>query len=386
MDASDPRYQPVANLLVSREGIHAVDATTVAGLADLSLDLAEVLEAYIRRPTARLAFDALCRTSQVPAQSIADRIFQACDVRGAPEVLVQLAGPRITFRRGVSLAAGLRTAQDAVDFPAGRFLAPQDLTPLAAAGPRLLRTLLAALSPNARSRENPSFETFMAGTDALLERGLLSPSPRTLSFGDLLRSHPACPYFGYSRGTPIDRFYLDEFIKAHRAGIRGRTLEIGGTPASRARYGLSEVDEFVTVDGSASVGADVVGDVEDIATFPSCSFDSILAFYVLEHCEHPERVISNVHEWLKPGGTFFCVVPNTQRVHAAPKDYWRILPDGLASLFRRFADQRIEVHGNLATCIATLSGIAVEEVPRHLLGERDSRYPVTTGVLARKAH
>ncbi len=33
--------------------------------------------------------------------------------------------------------------------------------------------------------------------------------------------------FGFDRGTPIDRYYIEQFLTRHRADIRGRVLEVG---------------------------------------------------------------------------------------------------------------------------------------------------------------
>ncbi len=193
-----------------------------------------------------------------------------------------------------------------------------------------------------------------------------------------------CPYFGYSRGTPIDRHYLNLFLSGARSEIHGRTLEIGGTAANAERYGLIAVSEFVTVDVSADVSADLIADVQDPGVFAPGSFDSILAFFVLEHCEDPRKVVDNVHRWLKPGGRFFCVVPTAQRVHDAPRDYRRILPDALASLLSPFGDCQHEIYGNLATTLASLTGLAVEELQAALLEPSDPRYPVVACARARK--
>ena len=46
--------------------------------------------------------------------------------------------------------------------------------------------------------------------------------------------------FGFDRGTPIDRYYIDRFLERHAAEIVGRVLEIGGddyTPPVRRQAG-----------------------------------------------------------------------------------------------------------------------------------------------------
>ena len=73
----------------------------------------------------------------------------------------------------------------------------------------------------------------------------------------------------------------------------------------------------------AKTGANVfVGDIPD-APFPHESFDAITCFDVLEHLYEPLRVLTKVHEWLKPGGIFYVQVPNIDSAEARVfGSYW----------------------------------------------------------------
>jgi hypothetical protein len=88
---------------------------------------------------------------------------------------------------------------------------------------------------------------------------------------------------------------------------------------------------------------------------------------------------------MAPAGKVFCVVPGVQRVHRAPADYWRLLPDGLESLFSDFATCEIRRYGNPATALAALMGIPIEEVPDGPRQVNHPDYPVTVGMVASKA-
>src|SRR3954471_21782846 len=48
-----------------------------------------------------------------------------------------------------------------------------------------------------------------------------------VSFGDLNRTTPLSRHFGFDRGTPVDRYYIESFLAENAGAIRGRTLEIG---------------------------------------------------------------------------------------------------------------------------------------------------------------
>lgn len=213
--------------------------------------------------------------------------------------------------------------------------------------------------------------------------GLLVPAIGEVRGGALART-PACSMFGLTRGTPIDRYYLGRFVEEVRGEIRGVTYDLGGTRSNRERLGLA-VAEYRAVDLRAGAGVDVVGDVHDRALLAAGSADSLLCFNVLEHLARPAIVAENLHAWLRPGGKAFAMVPGAQRIHRTPRDYWRLMPDGMELLFAGFARRRLIVYGNLAAAIASLAGVAAEELGREELDARDEAYPVAICVVAEKA-
>src|ERR687894_427089 len=64
----------------------------------------------------------------------------------------------------------------------------------------------------------------------------LSPARGRLDLGDLRRLTPISREYGYDRGTPIDRFYIENFLEEHSSSIRGRVLEISENTYTR-RFG-----------------------------------------------------------------------------------------------------------------------------------------------------
>jgi len=64
-------------------------------------------------------------------------------------------------------------------------------------------------------------------------RGLERPS-----WGSLRRVTPISANYGFDRGTPIDRYYVDKFFTARRHRITGRVLEIQTRDHTR-KYGAA---------------------------------------------------------------------------------------------------------------------------------------------------
>jgi SAM-dependent methyltransferase len=56
-----------------------------------------------------------------------------------------------------------------------------------------------------------------------------------------------------------------------------------------------------------------VVDMEDIP-FPAATFDMVIANHMLEHIEHLDRALGEVHRVLKPGGRFVCQTPYASRL------------------------------------------------------------------------
>lgn len=231
----------------------------------------------------------------------------------------------------------------------------------------------------------PSFTAgrFRQEADWLSARGLLTVPTFQMDFGDFRRHVPVCPSFGYTRGTPVDRFYLEQFVDDIRSQVVGVTLEIGGRPGNRELYEFWGATEYYTMDADPRAGADLIADAHDRSACKQESLDCVILFNVLEHCARPWDVVENVHHWLKKGGTVFCMVPNIQRIHRDPRDYWRILPDALQGLFDRFMT-RVITYGSLLTSIAALSGVATEELTLAELGQVNPQYPVVSCVVAIK--
>src|SRR5918998_1304087 len=55
-------------------------------------------------------------------------------------------------------------------------------------------------------------------------------------FGSLRRLTPISSHFGFDRGRPIDRYYIENFLDCQAKDIKGRVLEIKDNTYSR-KYG-----------------------------------------------------------------------------------------------------------------------------------------------------
>jgi SAM-dependent methyltransferase len=226
-----------------------------------------------------------------------------------------------------------------------------------------------------------SLEEFGLLAERLAAERLLTVPIGGIDFGDFKRAEPFCPQFGNLRGTAIDRYYLNKFVAEIRSEVKGATLEIGGSKSNREFYKFTNTTSYLTMDLEA---ADIVGDAHNPNAVDEASLDSIVLFNVLEHCERPWIVVDNLYRWLKPHGQVFCLVPNAQRLHRTPMDYWRIFPDALNSIFARFPQRKLYIYGNPLTTLAAYYGIASDELSKEDLDYYHENYPVANCIHAQK--
>src|SRR5215210_6981680 len=57
---------------------------------------------------------------------------------------------------------------------------------------------------------------------------------RPIVWGTLRRTRPLSANYGLERGTPVDRVYIERFLKTHAEDIHGRVLEIRDPRYTRA--------------------------------------------------------------------------------------------------------------------------------------------------------
>jgi hypothetical protein len=88
------------------------------------------------------------------------------------------------------------------------------------------------------------------------------------AFADLPRE-PLSDHYGFDRGTPVDRRYIDVFLRAHRAAIHGSVLEVADN-AYTTRFGGDRVSRSTVVDiDTANQRATLIADLEVPGSLPS---------------------------------------------------------------------------------------------------------------------
>jgi SAM-dependent methyltransferase len=194
---------------------------------------------------------------------------------------------------------------------------------------------------------------------------------------------PLCREYGYSRGTPIDRHYIEAFLEDHSSDIRGRVLEIGDDTYSRRFGGDRITRQDVLHVHAGHPQATIVGDVGESGVLPKKAFDCIILTQVLHLIFDIERAVEQIHAALRPGGVVLVTVPGISPIHDGPWNdswYWSLTDIALSRLLSGPFDAAkvtVSSRGNLFAATAFLHGAAVEEVATAKLDLLDPAYPVT---------
>ena len=102
-----------------------------------------------------------------------------------------------------------------------------------------------------------------------------SPRVGHVRFGDLRRLRPISREFGYDRGLPVDRHYIEAFLARRADDIHGRVMEIGDSTYTR-RFGGARVTQHDVLHVNPVAEATFVGDLTCAGHLPSDAFDCVV--------------------------------------------------------------------------------------------------------------
>jgi SAM-dependent methyltransferase len=221
---------------------------------------------------------------------------------------------------------------------------------------------------------------------------LLARRRAPVDFAGLSQLEPASRKFGFDRGTPIDRYYIERFLGARANLLQGRSLEVGDDAYTR-RFGDARVRQRDILHVTAGhPGATLIADLAEPSTLPMGMFDCFLCTQTLNFLFDVPRAVEGAHRLLKPGGVWLLTVAGVSQVSRHDQErwgaFWGFTEDSIRRLLEPAFGEEFEVQtfGNLVAAIALLQGLAVEDLPDpSLLDRLDPDYPVLIGATARKA-
>jgi SAM-dependent methyltransferase len=190
---------------------------------------------------------------------------------------------------------------------------------------------------------------------------------------------PKSRNFGFDRGKPIDRYYIEKFLENNRSEIKGHVLEVGDNYYTRM-YG-SAVTNSDVLNLIPSPDATIVGNLATGENIPEDVFDCIILTQVIHVIYDIKAALKNTLKALKPGGTLLLTTTGLSQSCRTDfhGDYWRFTDTSLKMMLNELVDEEkieIEVFGNVGVAKAFLDGLAVHEIPEAILGIKDDHYQI----------
>jgi SAM-dependent methyltransferase len=204
-----------------------------------------------------------------------------------------------------------------------------------------------------------------------------------VSLGNLERVQPISSDFGFDRGLPVDRYYIEKFLDCHATDIQGHVLEIK-EPLYTYKFGGDRVihsDVLHVVAGNPK--ATIVADLTKADHLPSDIYDCIILTQTLQFIYDVPAAIQTLHRILKPDGVLLITVSGISQISREDMDrwgqYWSFTTLSMERLLVETFDSRnvqVDAYGNVLSAIAFLHGLATQELEPSKLDYTDPEYQV----------
>lgn len=219
-----------------------------------------------------------------------------------------------------------------------------------------------------------------------------TPAVGKVSFGDLRRLEPLTRSFGYERGEPIDRYYIEKFLSLYAGDISGNVVEIGDDRYTR-KFGGDRVTRSDVLDQDhPNSTPTIIADLTNADHIAPDTFDCIIITQTLQFIYDIDAAVRTLHRILKPGGVVLSSLPSVSPICRYDMDrwgdYWRFSSAAVQRLFGDlfgFNNILVEAHGNVLVAMAFLYGMAAEDLTTEELDFKDRDYEALITVRAVKA-
>lgn len=204
------------------------------------------------------------------------------------------------------------------------------------------------------------------------------------------RLEPLSRDWGFDRGLPIDRHYIEDFLHRTAHLIRGRVLEVKDDAYTR-RFGGQSVLRCDVLDiDPTNKNATIIDDLTYGRELPADAYDCIVLTQVLQLIYDVPSAMQTLYRVLRPGGSLLLTVPGITQIaydRLGHTWYWAFYEASVTKLLQTvFPADLVEVHvyGNVLSATSMLYGRAAEELTLAELTPVDLDYPVIVAARATK--
>lgn len=203
-------------------------------------------------------------------------------------------------------------------------------------------------------------------------------------------SKPTSRLFGYDRGMPIDRYYIENFLSENAQDISGDVLEIAEDTYSR-KFGGANIRNMHILHVNNIPEATIVGNFETGEGIPENAFDCMILTQTLPFIYDCHAAVKHIFRALRPGGVLLATVPGISQISRYDMDcwgdYWRFTDCSARKVFEDFFGKnnvKVNIYGNVYASASFLYGYAVQDVAKKKLDLKDNDYQMIIGIRAVK--
>jgi SAM-dependent methyltransferase len=216
------------------------------------------------------------------------------------------------------------------------------------------------------------------------------PKLGRIDFGDFFTTKPFSKEFGYDRGGPVDRYYIENFLLEESPCIKGTVLEIGDNEYTMKFGGEKVIKSDILHVHADNPKATFVGDLADAPNLPDNHFDCIVLTQTLHLIYDFKAALKTCHRVLKPGGVLLLTVPGITHIDRGEWRetwFWAFTQKSMSKLISEtFPKGKAEIKalGNVFASTSFLYGVGLPEVPKKMLDVQDPHYQVIITAKATK--
>jgi hypothetical protein len=209
---------------------------------------------------------------------------------------------------------------------------------------------------------------------------------RPVNWYNLRSTIPISSIFGIDRGTPIDRFYIEDFLKSNKHLIKGKCCEISENTYTK-KFGDKQCVSEILHHNNDNDKATIVGDLSKVDLLPQNMIDCFILTQTLNFIYDYESAVKGLYQILNKNGVGLITVSGISQISKYDYDrwgdYWRFTDLSIKKMFEKVFDKNnVEVitYGNVLAATAFLHGISAEELRHEELLENDTNFQITIAI------
>lgn len=200
---------------------------------------------------------------------------------------------------------------------------------------------------------------------------------------------PSSRRFGVERGKPVDRYYIEKFLKENQSDIHGDVMEVGENTYTKMFGSKIQCEYILHVNGWGENA--IKGNLQTGEGIIENSVDCFICTQTLQSIYGIKKVVENIYKLLKPGGTALITVNGLGELSLFDYrnwgEYWRFTDQSLRMILEEsFSKNNVSVtsFGNVKIAISFLYGICTEELNDSDFDYNDAQYQVIVAAKVKK--